>query len=56
VAAQRLMTHPGVGALTTLAYVLNHWRSRTLRGRQAGGELPGTRAAGKIERQAGALF
>ena len=49
--AQRLRTHPGVGALTALAFVLIIGRSRALSLRQAGGELSGTGAAGRIQRE-----
>jgi transposase len=50
-AAQRLRTHPGVGVLTALAFVLNTWRRGTLPLRQAGGELSGTGAAGRLQRE-----
>ena len=49
--AQRLMTHPGVGALTALAFVLILGRSRAVSLRQAGGELSGAGAAGGIQRE-----
>jgi hypothetical protein len=53
--ARRLMTHPGVGALTALAFVLIIGQAERFSLRQAGGELPGTRAAGKIQRESTAI-
>ena len=49
--AQRLRTHPGVGALTALAFVLIIGRAERFGCGQAGGELSGTGAAGRLQRQ-----
>ena len=49
--AQRLMTHPGVGALTALAFVLIIGKSRTISGRQTSGVLLGIGALGGLERR-----
>src|SRR3954451_15544218 len=54
-AAQRLRTHPGVGVLTALAFVLILGARGTLSLRQAGGELSGTGATGRLQRESPAL-
>jgi transposase len=48
--AQCLMTHPGVGALTALAFVLIVGDSARLSLRQADCELSGTGAVGRFQR------
>ena len=50
-AAQRLRTHPGVGSLTALAFVLIIGEAESLSLRQAGGQLSGTGAAGGVQRK-----
>jgi transposase len=47
--AQRLMTHPGVGALTALAFVLIVGRARAISVRQADCQLPGISTVRRIE-------
>ena len=49
--AQRLRTHPGVGSLTALAFVLIIGRAESLSLWQAGGQLSGTGAAGGVQRE-----
>jgi len=44
-AAVLLMTHPGVGPVTSLAFVLTLGPGGTIRAQQAGGELPGIESA-----------
>ena len=51
--ARRLQTHPGVGALTALAFVLDHRPSRTVSVWQADRELSGTGAVGGLQRDSG---
>src|SRR5260370_34470260 len=47
--AQRLRTHPGVGPLTALAFVLNHRETGSLSVWQADRELSGTGAVGGFQ-------
>ncbi len=54
-AAQRLRTHPGVGSLTALAFVLIIGERKSLSLRQAGGQLSGTGAAGGVQRKPAAV-
>src|SRR5207244_7372287 len=49
--AQRLMTHPGVGPLTALAFCADHWESRAISVWEADCELSRTGAAGKVQRK-----
>jgi hypothetical protein len=49
--ARRLMTHPGVGPLTTLSFVLIIGRAETISVRKADRELSGTGAVGRPERE-----
>ena len=49
--AQRLTTHPGVGAADRTGLRADHRQSRALSVRQAGGELSGTGAAGRFQRE-----
>src|SRR5437667_2644153 len=52
--ARCLMTHPGVGPLTALAFRINHRPSRTISVWQADRELCGTGAVGGLERESAA--
>ena len=49
--ARRLMTHPGVGALTALAFVLIIGEAERFRLGQADGQLSGTGAVGRFQRE-----
>src|SRR4051794_11416054 len=49
--ARRLMTHPGVGALTALVFVLIIGDAEMLSVREASGELSRIGAAGKVQRE-----
>ena len=48
---RRLMTHPGVGPLTALAFELSDWNIRTLSLRQADRQLCGTGSVGRVQRR-----
>src|SRR5512144_2311400 len=46
--ARRLMTHPGVGPLTALAFELSHWNSRTFSLCKANRQLCGADPSGGV--------
>ena len=49
--ARRLMTHPGVGPLTALAFVLIIGQSESVPLRQASGQLSGPGPVGRVQRE-----
>jgi transposase len=53
--ARLLMTHPGVGPVTALAFVLNHWIPGPLPMWKADRQLHRTRSRGGLERYSSAL-
>jgi transposase len=46
---QRLMTHPGVGAITALAFCVGHRHATAVWLRQAGGQLSGIGSLGRLQ-------